>query len=351
MKNVLKKRIAVSSMVIIACLALAACGSKATDTSSEASEKKIEELKVVFVPSKNPDDIVTATEPLNELLKKEIKAEGYEVETIDISVGTNFEAVGESLASGSAEVGFGIPGGTYALYKDDTDVLLTATRAALNKDSDIAKDWNNGKPTEPTSEQTTSYRSILIAGPSEKGQALAKKVNAGETLTWDELNDANWGVSSTTSSAGYIYPALWLNDQYDKTITDLKSTVTIDSYGSGFARLASGQIDVLPVYADARRDFEDQWTSEYGQKEDIWKTTNVIGVTPPIYNDAVLVSKESEIMTDDFKQALSKVFINLAKTEEGKKVIGIYSHAGYKEAKESDYENEFKAAELMKKTQ
>lgn len=31
------------------------------------------------------------------------------------------------------------------------------------------------------------YKSIIIAGPSAKGQELAAKVNNGEELTWDVL--------------------------------------------------------------------------------------------------------------------------------------------------------------------
>ena len=49
----------------------------------------------------------------------------------------------------------------------------------------------------------------------------------------------------TSSPAGYIYPALWLQDHYSKGISDLSSAVQSDSYASAFARLASGQVDVL----------------------------------------------------------------------------------------------------------
>ncbi|URZ88427.1 PhnD/SsuA/transferrin family substrate-binding protein [Floricoccus penangensis] len=336
-------------MVAVATAALlVGCGSKESKTKeSDSGSKALDELNVMFVPSKNPDDIKTATEPLSNLLKEELKKEGVEVKDVKISVGTDFQAVGEALSSGTADVGYGVPGGTYAVYKDETDVILTATRKALNKDSDKAKDWNDGKPTEATDKEAKSYRSLLIAGPSAKGQELAKKVNAGEELTWDDLNGANWGLASPTSSAGYIYPSLWLNDNVKHNITELKSTVQNDSYGSGFARLASGQIDVMPVYADARRDFEKAWSSEYGKK-DIWTETNVIGVTVPIYNDAILVSKKSDKMDDKVKGALQNALINMAKTEEGKKVIAVYSHTGYVKATDSDYDTEVKAQELMK---
>ncbi|GFH40101.1 phosphate/phosphite/phosphonate ABC transporter substrate-binding protein [Lactococcus insecticola] len=345
MKKGLKRVLATTGVALFGVAALAACGNKSD--ASKSDSKTIDDLKISFVPSKNPDDITTATKPLESVLKTELKKQGYTVKKVDVTIGTNFEAVGEALASGSADVGYGVPGSTYAMYKDDTDVILTATRAGLNKDSSNAKDWNDGKPTEPTTKQVTSYRSILVTGPSAKGQALAKKINAGEKLTWDDLKDANWGLSSTTSAAGYVYPSLWLNKNFKHNVTDLTHTVTIDSYGSGLARLASGQIDVLPMYADARRDFADAWTTTYGQKESIWAETNVIGVTPAIYNDAILVSKESKIMTSDFKKALATSIKNLAKTDEGKKIIAVYSHEGYKDAKESDYKAEFAAEKLM----
>ena len=118
-----------------------------------------------------PEEIITATEPLKQMLTDELAKLGYDVGEVDITVGTSYEAVGEALAAGTADVGL-IPGGTYVLYDDGCDVLLTATRDGLSIDSDNAKDWNDNAPTEPTTEQVTSYRALMIAGPSEKGAEL-----------------------------------------------------------------------------------------------------------------------------------------------------------------------------------
>lgn len=317
--------------------------------SSGSSLKTIDDLKIAFVPSKEPDQIITATDPLKDLLKKEMVNEGYDVKQVDITVGTTYEAVGEALDAGTTDIGF-IPGGTYVLYDDGADVILTATRAGLSKDSDNAKDWNDGKPTTGTDNQVTFYRALMIAGPSAKGQALLKKINSGEALTFDDLNSANWSVMSSSSSAGYIYPTLWMQKNYSKSLTNLAHVVQADSYGSSFARLASGQIDVLTTYADARRDYEKQWTTSFGRKKSIWDETGVIGVTDKIYNDTISVSKNSKIMDDSLKKALQTAFINIAKTDAGKKVIAIYSHEGYQIAQSSDYDNERKAQELLKQT-
>ena len=320
--------------------------STSTTASSETSSKKIDTLRIAFVPSREPEEIITATEPLKQMLTDELATLGYDVGEVDITVGTSYEAVGEALAAGTADVGL-IPGGTYVLYDDGCDVLLTATRDGLSIDSDNAKEWNDNAPTEPTTEQVTSYRALMIAGPSEKGKELAAKVNAGEALTWEDVSSANWSVANSSSPAGYIYPSLWLQENFDKNITDLPHAVQSDSYGSAFARLASGQVDILCTYADARRDYEDEWTTEYGMTNSIWDDTAVVGVTPAIYNDTISVSKTSPIMDDDFKQALGQAFINIGNTEEGKEVIAIYSHNGYQWAKSEDYDSERAAQEMI----
>ena len=114
------------------------------------------------------------------------------------------------------------------------------------------------------------------------------------------------------------------------------------------ARLASGQVDVLLGFADVRVDNASKWTEEFGRTASIWEETNVIGVTSPIYNDTVSVSKNSDIMDEDLMKALQNAFINIGNTKEGQEVIAIYSHKGYKPAKSSDYDNEREAQKLIK---
>ena len=344
----MKKIFSMLMAATIGLSALTGCGSENASTSvDENGAKVIDKLTVAFVPSRESEEIVTATEPLKGMLQEELAKEGYNVGEVEITVGTNFEAVGEALSAGTADVGL-IPGGTYVLYDDGAEVILTATRDALSKDSDNAKDWNDGLATETTSEQAVSYRSLMIAGPSAKGQELAAKVNAGEELTWEDLNSANWSIMSTTSPAGYIYPSLWMQEKYQKGLTDLASAVQSDSYGSAMARLASGQVDVLLGFADVRVDNASKWTEEFGRTASIWEETNVIGVTSPIYNDTVSVSKNSDIMDEDLMKALQNAFINIGNTKEGQEVIAIYSHKGYKPAKSSDYDNEREAQKLIK---
>lgn len=311
-----------------------------------SAQEEIDKLTVAFVPSRDPEDIITTTEPLKQLLIDELAELGFNVGEIEITVGTSYEAVGEAMSAGTAEIGL-IPGGTYVLFSDDVEVLLTSTRAGLTKDSENPADWNDGEATETSDEQVTYYKSLIIAGPSEKGQELAAKVNAGEELTWEDLDSANWAVMSSSSSSGYIYPTIWLSERYDKGVSDLSHAVQSESYASSIARLASEQVDIIVGFADLRRDYDEQWTTEMGREASIWEETNVIGVAPNVYNDTVSVSKNAEVMTDELKAAIQQAFINISETEEGKAVIAIYSHEGYQPATSEDYDTEREAQKIL----
>ena len=336
----MKRFLALLSVLVLSMSMLVGCGSKTADN---------DELVVYFVPSRDPAEIQKATKPLAEMLKAELSKLGYDFEKVRIEVGTSFEAVGEALSSGTAQVGF-IPGGTYVLYDDGVDVALTATRFGLNHDSENPADWNTA-PTENTNNKVKYYRSLVIAGPSEKGQKLAAKINNGEKLTLDDIQGATWGVSSnTTSPAGYIYPSLWLQENFGISITDLKSKVALDNYATSLSQLASGQIDVMVTYADARLDYVDQWNSNFGRTASIWDETNVICVTDGIYNDTISVTKDAS-MTSELKEAIQQAFINIGNTEEGQKIISIYSHKGYEIGNSSDYDAEREAQKLIKSMQ
>ena len=340
LRNWIKKAaLTLASVTTLASVAMPAVAGQETT--------QIDELSIGFVPSRDPEEIVTATEPLEQLLIDELATLGYEVGSVDISVGTSYEAVGEGLSAGTIDIGF-IPGGTYVLYDDGAEVILTSTRAGLSNDSDDPADWNANEPTEATDEQVTYYRAIMIAGPSEKGRELADKVNNGEELSFEDLNSANWSVMSPSSSAGYIYPTIWLQDNYQQNLSDLENVVQADSYLNSFARLASGQVDILTVFADGRRDYVDQWQSELGGENDIWTDTDVIGVTPGIYNDTISVSNNSDNMSDELKSALQEAFINISETEEGKEIIAIYAHEGYEVAESADYDVERQAQEILR---
>ncbi len=324
---------------------LAACTS---DDGDDTDDKVIEDLVVLFVPSRDPGLILDATEPLKDLLITKLGERGFTVENVTIEVTTDYNAAGDALAAGSAHVGF-LPGGTYVAYSEDgVEVILAATRGGLNKDSENAADWNDGEPTLGDSEnQVTYYRSLIYAGPSEYGQMLAAKVNNGEDLTWEDVDGAQWCVSnSPTSSAGYVYPTMWLKGNFDKTIADLAKAPVPGGYGEIAQGLSGGTCDVGVGYADIRRDYSDDWNGDWEREGSIWVEMPVIGVTEGIFNDTISVTSNNDDMTAELKTAIQEAFIEIGQDPVGLEAIAIYNHEGYKVVVDSDYDGARAAQEI-----
>ena len=352
-------------LALVMVFALCACGSSSAPAATEApaaeapaeeapaaaENQHFDKLTLEFVPSKDADVIITGTKDLPELVKAEMSRLGYDIDEVDITVGTNYDATGEAMSAGSIDIGW-LPGGTYALYSDDVDVFLTATRNGLSNDSTDPTTWNGeANATQKNGPQVTYYRSLIYATPSEYGRELAAKVANGEALTWEDLDKATWAVQKTSSSAGYIYPSMWLMANYDgKKISDLSNVVALDSgYGTAFSYAAAEQVDVIVCYADGRNDYEASWMlptdqqdetgkQGMGRSDSIWNELNVIGVTDGIYNDTVAISKESPYYTPELVAALQDCFINIINTPEGKAIFDVYSHTGYAKAVDADYD-------------
>ena len=330
-------------------VALALCAGLVPAAAAAGEEPvPIDRLTIAFSPYADADQIVTATEPMEQLLHDALLAQGYDVAHIDMTVGTSYTAVGEALSAGSADIGF-ISGGNYVLFSDDCDVLLTALRYGINKDSTDPADWNDGTIEENTEDMSTYYRCIILAGPSEKGRALAEKVEQGEELTWDDLDSATWSVLDPTSASGYIYPCLWLQENYGKSISDLSNVVQSESHTTSVALLAAERVDVMVSYGHIRIKNAPIWESDFGADGPMADETTVIGVTDGIYNDMIAYSKTSELMADeDFRTALGQAFIDLAQTEEGQAIFSVFSQVGYTWGQDSDYDGERAAQELLR---
>ena len=328
--------------------------------SALADNVKMDKLTLEFVPSKDADVIITGTKNLPELLKAEMANQGYDIGDVEITVGTNYNATGEAMGAGSIDIGW-LPAGTYILYSDEVDVILTATRNGLSNDSEDPATWNgDANKTLKNGPQVTFYRALIYATPSAYGKELAAKANAGEALTWDDLNNANWAVLQNSSSAGYIYPTLWLYDNYGKKITDLSKVTTLQGYGEAFAQAAAEAVDIIVCYADGRNDYEDAWTIPadsadatgkmgMGREDSIWNELNVIGVTKGIYNDTVSITKaKDDVYNPEFVNAIQTALINIINTPEGKAIFDVYSHTGYAKAVDSDYDAARAAQEVVK---
>lgn len=357
------KKLLTVLLAVLMVFGLAACNNGGSNNGGNtADDKTIDTLTISFVPSKDADVILTAAEPLKELLKAKLAEKGYTVNNVDISVGTDYSASGEGMISGSIDIGF-LPASTYVLYQPDgVNLLVEALRYGVGDATGKVIDpkegidpWNAGITTDST-DMATGYASLIYVNiATEKGADLYEKAQAG-TLTWDDVNSATWYVCSSTSSAGYVYPSLWLNNNFGegvgstkKTVADLANVVPDGSYANMMNALLTDQVQVTVGYADVRKDaastenFEAAYADEIaaGTYENVWDIIKVIAVSDYIMNDTICVADESvdPKMTPEFVKALQDSFIELGQTPEGLACVEPYSHKGYQIGQDSDYDS------------
>ena len=68
----------------------------------------------------------------------------------------------------------------------------------------------------------------------------------------------------------------------------------------------------------------------------VFKDTRILKLTQAIPNDTISVRPD---MDKDFQEKLKKAFIDIAKSKEGHKIISeVYSHEGYTETKDSNFD-------------
>jgi phosphonate transport system substrate-binding protein len=341
------KKIVVLAICLCICIGLlAGCGGGEKKKSAENSD--IKELKIAFSPYQDAETIKTAVGPLRSMLQAKLKEKGFPVGMLTISVGTSYSAVGEALSAGSADVGF-LSGATYVLFDKETDVLLTALRQGISKDTADLKVWNNNEPEKFTDNLVQHYRSVLVTGPSFKGRALLEKVKGGRKPSWEELDALTWTVMSPASASGYQYPSLYLKKEYGKTLADLSHVVQAESYTTSMARLTSEQADIAVAFSHIRIRNEKTWQTKLGGTDTIWKQTGIIGVTDKIYNDTVCVSKTSKVMQNQkFRKVLGESLIEIGKTKEGIEALKILGHKGYDWADTKNYDDERRVQRELK---
>ena len=342
-------------------LSMAACSSEPKqDENLDADGNVIvEELNIAFVPSKDPEEILSAAAPLENLLKAELLERGFNVEAVKITVGNNYEVVGEGLASGSIDLGF-LPAGNYVIshdaYPEDVNLLLVSSRAAVSVDIESPskgadwRDWNDVIVTDADS-PAAGYRSLIYVNVgTDKGADLYQKACNG-TLTWEDVKTAKVAAASVTSSAGFKYPSAWLNENFGaeagKTLTfaDVDNCTNVSTgYKDMMYSLLNGSADISFGYADVRKDAAStdslkalQAEGYYTEYETIFDLIKVIGVSDMIMNDTISYGSDDKL-TPEFLTAIQEAFLDIIATDEGKACVKPYSHTGYVTGTDEQYD-------------
>jgi len=260
-------------------------------------------LEVQLIPSRDATKLEAQRKPLEDLLEAELDMD------VNVTIATDYNALIEGMASEQIHVGL-LATTAYVLAADEgaAEAILKSLRYDVDDNGDPLLD-------EP-----------LVSG--YKSQLLVHKDSGIESVA--DLKGKRIAISSFTSTSGFVWPANLLADNG----LDPEADVTwINAGGHDNAILAvfNGDADAAFTFKDARRLF-----IEEANFDEIKSTAVLLMNTTEIPNDTISVIPS---MSDKLKEKVKQAFLNIAASEEGLTIIrDIYSHEGYAEAKDSDYE-------------
>lgn len=295
------KKIVVGALALLTATVATACSSNnssKTSSSTGYTPKKV--LNVQFVPSSQASTLEAKAKPLESLLKKELGI------PVKVTVSTSNNALVEAMSSHQVDVGF-LPPDAYVLAhkRKIADVLLQAERYGYDEPS--------GKMNKTLMDK---YRAMVVV---KKGSKIK---------SWKDLKGKKIAVQESSSTSGYVYPVAEL---YKKGLNVVKdSTLTqVQGHDQSVLAVYNGDVDAAFVFADARN-------IAAKDTPQVMKDVVPIYFTKWIPNDTISVRSD---MSQAYRTKLKKAFKNLLKTEKGKKIMSsIYSHMGYKDSKDSNFD-------------
>lgn len=200
----------------------------------------------------NAQQLLDAVKILPQELQTALASYDVTVDEITMTVGSSHTATMQALESGSIDLALL---SAEALAEQSTAAAPIALSGPLfwDQGEDLAA-WNQPPEEAPL---VPGYRALICAAPSEYGRNLASR----ETLTWEELDRARWGVLSEDSILGYRALNLWLADHYEgNTISDLSQVKVYDSFAALLRAAADGTVDLFPMDESQREDWSEAWS-------------------------------------------------------------------------------------------
>lgn len=269
-------------------------------TTVQASSYTPKKLTVQFVPSVDAGNIESKAKPLEKLLSQQLGI------PVQVSVSTNFNTIVEAMGSKKVDVGF-LPSDAYVVaHKQNHDkVILQALRYGSN---------NSG--TKESKKLVNYYRAQIFVKKNSKIKSL--KDLKGKTIA----------VQDTTSSSGWIYPAV---EMYQHGININKNkikTVQVKGHDQGILSVYNGDTDAAFAYQKAQL---------VAQKDTPGIAQKVVPIytTAKIPNDTVTVRGD---MSPKWQNKVANALIKISKTKKGHKIISeVYSHEGYVRSKDSNF--------------
>lgn len=268
-----KKSVVLGMSLALATTVFAGCGTDeekqggGEDKAADVPEK----LVVGFIPSQNAETLAAKAKPMGDLLSKELNM------PVEVIVTTNYTALIEGMAAKQIDVGFLSPV-DYVFAHDNKKAVTLLLQTVRNGSS--------------------SYKSMFV-----------KRADDNTINKIEDVKGKKVAYVSASSAAGYTYPGSVLKGLGINPETDVQGQFA-GGHDKALAALYRGDVDVATVFDDAR----DRMVGEY---PDIKEKLVPFAWTEEIPNDTVSIRND---LPEDFQKRVQQAFINIMKTEEGKKI-------------------------------
>lgn len=286
------------------------------------TEPAITNLRIGFAGMRNPDDL-TLWQAFGNELKTILNDLGYpEINTVTISFFDSFEIAESSLLVGEIEILYA-PSFSYIRVSDndngiDIQPVVSASNQATSKTLVEPNEMNDGLPEYFLPDSFVPYyQSLIIAGVTPGAKALADKVNAKETLIWDDIKGLDWCVTSQSSLSSYIYPNFWLYEQFGHTFDDIEGNIIqVSGYSDSFLSLAMQNCDLATTFMGSRILYETAWTTDFMMPNTIWEDTDVIAIAGTVMRE-LFMANTTNFVDEDFLENLKIAIITASLTDVG----------------------------------
>ena len=305
----MKKKFGLALLLLLCLALLAACSPKETEQDQPGEDqqggeeiKTVENLTVEMAPGDSTSEaLLSLQEQLPALLQNALQEKGYTVSSVTVSFSSSAANTLTAVGSGSVSLGWVETEAYISQNQQDVTAVLGSTLDRFG----------------------TNVCSLICTAPTQTGLLLREIGASSQTITWEDLSIAAWGVVDPAVNDSYHYTNVWLAENFGgKTLADLPHVTSYESPIELLRAASKGEVAVLSLLNDDRTTYAELWTLGsdqsnadgvlgFGRGAHISDEVKVLQKSSPFYPYVVVAQSGSAAAQEDFVKALASAMNTL----------------------------------------
>jgi phosphonate transport system substrate-binding protein len=273
----------------------------------------VERVVISFSPSVIPSELEVHFPAFSAAFIAALREEGYELVQLELRVEETNQKVQDRIEAGLSDIAW-MRINNYLASQDYASPLLSeAFMSYIYNDLSLYQDSNP-----PAHDQLVStQRSLIYATPSPRGRGLSDKARTDQALSWIDLNAVRWCHVLVSSYEGYIYGSLWLQENYQRRLSELNNRrLVVRGYDELIERAADESCDVIIGPQSLRETYVNEWRSLRQARDplhrvSIYEELFPIGMSAAYAGDLFVTSNQSAVLSFELSAAIGRVLMRL----------------------------------------